>query len=142
MVRNPVWSGNEALIADMRATHPESFRANWFRAIQLVEKGDTAGSLPFWNQAERIYGNDPSFLVQYGNLRLRTGDPAGAESLADRALAQSPDHPGAVFLRGLVHVARGEAAPALAQARTLDALGFGTLAAQLADSTRALRPEG
>lgn len=141
-LRNPVWSGNEALFADMLEKHPGSFRANWFRALERVAQGDTAGSIPFWERAEEIYRDDPAFLVQLGTLRLGVGDVAGAEARAERALALSPEHPGALFLRGVVHVARGEAARGLDRVQALEALGLDALARQLADSLRAHSPGG
>ena len=140
--RNPVWADNAALVARGLETHPGSFQVQWFHALELWETGDMVSSERSFAGALDTYDGDARFLTHYARFRYETGDVAGADTLIASALRIHPGGADALYVSGLVAVARGDAAAARERMRALQARGFDGLSQGIADSLAIRLPPG
>ncbi|MEZ4432089.1 MAG: tetratricopeptide repeat protein [bacterium] len=102
-------------LLDLRPALPAFTRAAWLRWLH----GDVDGSLQMWSEALRAAGHqDPEprawTLTEAGHVEWHRGRLDAAAALYEQALALLPDHAGALFGRGRVRLARGEARAAAA----------------------------
>ncbi|HSM04687.1 MAG TPA: tetratricopeptide repeat protein, partial [Longimicrobiales bacterium] len=142
VVRNPVWASNETLVAAGLESHPGSFQVQWFRALEVWDRGDTVSTGRIFREALAIYDGDARFFTHYARFRYAAGDLAGADSLAARALAIQPTYGDALFLAGQVAIASGDPVEARRRIGDLRAQGLEGLASALTDSLSVNAPPG
>jgi len=139
--RNPVWRSNEVLFARTLRAHPENYRAQWFRARQLAEAGDSATSLRHWERAQEIYDGGSGFLTSFAQFQYRRGKVDEAEDLVEAALRIRPKAPEALLLQGLIEISMNRPSQARKTVDALRDLGFATMAEELADSLVAAKED-
>lgn len=139
-LRNPVWADDETLFETTIRDHPENYRAQWYHALHLAERGDSAGSVRHLREALAIQPESPGVLTDYARILLFGGDPGGADGLASRALDIHPSAPETLLVQGLIDIALDRRSQAQGRINKLKELGFPGFADQLADSLNAVRP--
>ncbi|MGE0552908.1 MAG: zinc ribbon domain-containing protein [Gemmatimonadales bacterium] len=84
----------------------ERFDRLYNRVMQASESGDTAQVAQFTPMALMAYGDlgqvDADARYHAAMLRLHTGDPAGAQFLADSILAEHPSHLFGLMVEGAI----------------------------------------
>jgi tetratricopeptide (TPR) repeat protein len=83
-------------------------RAHWGYATTLWNRGDQAKAIEHMREAIRLSGDNPQYLVQFGEMLLTVGNYSEAESAANAVLANNHKNPTAWALRGNVHQAKRE----------------------------------
>ena len=81
--------------------------------MRRLELGDTVGSRGSWDRAFEIYQGNSIFLTAFANFLLGQGALEEADDIAARALSLRQDAPNALFVKGLIEIARER--PALVQ---------------------------
>ena len=98
-------------------------------ALALAGLGRSLEALPLFDRAIALVSDDPSFLCNRAwTLHLLERDPDALGDL-DRALTVDPTYAQALRNRAAIYAAQGDRARALADYRTLDALGHDVSAA-------------
>lgn len=86
------------------------------RAFACEARDDVAGAVRELERAVAWHGDDASLLAARAMLRLENGDTAGARQDADHAVSLAPARLEPYRVRAIVHVCRGQAEAALADA--------------------------
>jgi len=86
------------------------------RAFACEARDDVAGAVRELERAVAWHGDDASLLAARAMLRLENGDTAGARHDADHAVSLAPARLEPYRVRAIVHVCRGQAEAALADA--------------------------
>jgi tetratricopeptide (TPR) repeat protein len=98
----------ELLFSEAIKQSPMDERAHWGYATTLWNRGDQAKAIEHMREAIRLSGDNPQYLVQFGEMLLTVGNYSEAESAANAVLANNHKNPTAWALRGNVHQAKRE----------------------------------
>lgn len=98
----------ELLFSEAIKHSPMDERAHWGYATTLWNRGDQPKAIEHMREAIRLSGDNPQYLVQFGEMLLTVGNYAEAESAASAVLANNHKNPAAWALRGNVHQAKRE----------------------------------
>ncbi|MCU0719617.1 MAG: tetratricopeptide repeat protein [Pirellula sp.] len=98
----------ELLFSEAIKQSPMDERAHWGYATTLWNRGDQAKAIEHMREAIRLSGDNPQYLVQFGEMLLTVGNYPEAESAANAVLANNHKNPAAWALRGRVHQAKRE----------------------------------
>lgn len=90
--RNPVWKSTETLIADLAATHPESFRVHWIVAGSLLRAGKVDEAFRHYAIAAELVPAHFSLLMEFGAALVVHGRAAEAERVLRRAAELMPEY--------------------------------------------------
>ena len=121
--RNEVWRTDESLWRDVIAKSPGNGRAFMAYGTSLMDNGDSAAALPYFERASALRPSDPRIEVNLGVVNGNLNRPAEAERHFQRAIELDPKQ-GELYLyyaRWLNAVARAsEAVGALNLALSLN----------------------
>lgn len=98
----------ELLFSEAIKQSPMDERAHWGYATTLWNRGDQPKAIEHMREAIRLSGDNPQYLVQFGEMLLTVGNYSEAESAANAVLANNHKNPAAWALRGNVHQAKRE----------------------------------
>jgi tetratricopeptide (TPR) repeat protein len=98
----------ELLFSEAIKQSPMDERAHWGYATTLWNRGDQAKAIEHMREAIRLSGDNPQYLVQFGEMLLKVGNYADAEAAANAVLANNHKNPAAWALLGNVHQAKRE----------------------------------
>lgn len=90
--RNPVWKSNETLIADLAASHPESFRVQWYLAGTLLREGRADEAFRRYAIAAELVPSHYNLLMEYGAALVVHGRAVEGERVLRRVAELMPDY--------------------------------------------------
>lgn len=90
--RNPVWKSNETLMADLAASHPESFRVQWHIAGTLLREGRADEAFQRYAVAAELAPAHYNLLMEYGAALVVYGRAVEAERVLRRVVELVPDY--------------------------------------------------
>ena len=118
IVRNPVWSGDEALFTNMVRVSPDSAKAHYDFAYMSAAAGRPRPALEHYTRAIQIYPGYWDAWAGKGRIERTLGDLAASEKSYAEALRLVPTYENGFFGVGLAKEERGDRAGAEAAYRT------------------------
>jgi protein O-mannosyl-transferase len=112
VVRNPVWSSDETLFADLVRVSPRSAKAHYDYAYASAAVGQTRRALAHYTRAIEIYPRYWDAWAGRGRMRRALGDLPGSEADYAEALRCNPRYENGFFGLGLAREERGNLAGA------------------------------
>src|SRR5690606_4230678 len=90
--RNPVWRSTATLIADLAASHPESFRVQWYLAGILLREGPADEAFRHYAVAAELVPSHYNLLMEYGAALVVHGRATEGERVLRRVTELMPDY--------------------------------------------------
>lgn len=135
--RNPVWADSESVVRNLLEEHPESYRAQWWLAGQLVDANRVEEGLRWYRSAVELNPNQALVVLDFARALILAGEVEEAE----RRIGPIPPglHPSrSVYLaQSLIGQGRTDEARAV----VTEGLRFFPDDARLRDQARQLRGE-
>lgn len=114
LVRARIWESTATVQQSLVRDHPESFRAQWILAAAAANAGDRRRAALHYDLADRIYGDDPLFLLEYANFHMKAGNTATGLVFLQRVRQLDPSQVPARLMSAYVFNRIGEPDSALA----------------------------
>lgn len=122
--RNPVWATTETVLEDVRRRYPDSSRALWWEADDLLQEGDWEGARDLYRRSLRAWPYHAPYLAQFALQLNDRSELAEAELNAARAVELAPEYADHHSLLALIRLRRGDFEGVLRTiARGLEATG-------------------
>ena len=90
--RNPVWKSTETVIADLAASHPESFRVQWVLAGNLMREGRVDEAFAHYAVAAELNPSHYNLLMEYAAALVVHGRAVEGEQVLRQVAVLMPDY--------------------------------------------------
>lgn len=77
--RNPVWFDSESVVRNLLDEHPESYRAQWWLAGQLIDASRLEEGLRWYRSAVQLNPNQALVVLDFARALILAGDFEDAE---------------------------------------------------------------
>lgn len=115
--RNPDWDSLLAVWKGLARDHPESYRSQWLKAIDLWAANQPRLAEQYFLLADRIWSRDSQLHKEFGNFYIGQRNYAKAIEYLERSRNATPFVPQTWELLGYAYLYAGRPADALAAAR-------------------------
>lgn len=115
--RNPDWDSLQSVWDSLARDHPESYRAQWLKAIDLWSKGQYPLAEQYFLLANRIWPRDSQLLKEFGNFYIGQRRYDKAIELLERSRDMTPFIPQTWQLLAYAYLYGDRPAEALAAAQ-------------------------